>query len=257
MRRHGFTLIELLVVVTIIALLVAILLPSLQSAREATRRVVCLSNQRQLTMSGIMYAGENRLIMPHADDDPTHSGHIRFPYSWNIERFVNPIEPYVNKIENVSCPSWPGQTPAQPTSDSPFIPGHEGDYISHILWLPGKDENTDFWLEQRPSAPPVKWTNARSNQIVTADWNIYWQSGINPQLTTFGYTNHGVDGGGEYPGSLTEYVRAVEGSNRTYVDGHGEWVTPAKMGADNGPMTDLPLEARYTHTLPAGRPYWW
>ncbi len=57
--RSGFTLIELLVVVAIIALLIAILLPSLSGAREQTRTVVCLSNMRQLSHGWHMYADDN------------------------------------------------------------------------------------------------------------------------------------------------------------------------------------------------------
>jgi prepilin-type N-terminal cleavage/methylation domain-containing protein/prepilin-type processing-associated H-X9-DG protein len=55
----GFTLIELLVVIAIIALLMAILIPVLQSAREQGQRAVCLSNLRQLTTAWIIYADEN------------------------------------------------------------------------------------------------------------------------------------------------------------------------------------------------------
>lgn len=59
MRREAFTLIELLVVVTIIALLMAILVPSITMAREAARRVVCASNIRQLDAANFVYAGDN------------------------------------------------------------------------------------------------------------------------------------------------------------------------------------------------------
>jgi len=65
MRRHGFTLIELLVVVSIIALLIAILLPSLQQAREAARRAVCLSNQRQISVGVMLYASDNDAAYPY------------------------------------------------------------------------------------------------------------------------------------------------------------------------------------------------
>lgn len=58
-RRQGFTLIEVLVVISIISLLIAILLPALQSAREHGRTVVCLSNHRQLFQGIAMYTHES------------------------------------------------------------------------------------------------------------------------------------------------------------------------------------------------------
>ncbi|MBI1371017.1 MAG: prepilin-type N-terminal cleavage/methylation domain-containing protein [Planctomycetes bacterium] len=59
MRRHGFTLMELLVVISIIALLIAILLPSLTKARDLAKSVACRSNLHQMHITQIGFAVEN------------------------------------------------------------------------------------------------------------------------------------------------------------------------------------------------------
>ncbi len=57
--KKGFTLVELLVVIAIIALLMAVLLPALNKAREMGKRIVCMNNIRQLTVAWNMYADQN------------------------------------------------------------------------------------------------------------------------------------------------------------------------------------------------------
>lgn len=63
-RRPAFSLIELLVAVAVMTLLVSILLPSLNSAREAARRTVCLSNMSHVGVSLFAYAADNKETGP-------------------------------------------------------------------------------------------------------------------------------------------------------------------------------------------------
>jgi prepilin-type N-terminal cleavage/methylation domain-containing protein len=59
MRKKGFTLIELLVVISIIALLLSVIVPSLAKAKEAAKNMICLNNQKQLGLYFQMYADQN------------------------------------------------------------------------------------------------------------------------------------------------------------------------------------------------------
>jgi len=66
-KERGFTLIELLVVIAIIAILMAILMPALNRAREQGKRTACLNNLRQLTMGWILYADDSDDKVVHAN----------------------------------------------------------------------------------------------------------------------------------------------------------------------------------------------
>lgn len=63
-NRLGFTLIELLVVIAIIALLLSIVLPALNKAKEYARKTICSNNQRQMGLALRIYAEENKGILP-------------------------------------------------------------------------------------------------------------------------------------------------------------------------------------------------
>lgn len=90
--RTGFTLIELLVVVAIIAVLAAMLLPSLQAAKEKSRQAACLSNLRQIGIALASYCGDFNDYAP-----PSMCYNNTLPYeptmgNWNISQ--RPCSPY-------------------------------------------------------------------------------------------------------------------------------------------------------------------
>src|SRR5690242_15314585 len=68
-NRRGFTLVELLVVLTIVAVLVTLLLPAVQMAREAARRVHCANNLMQLSIAVQNYANTHEVLPPGVVDE--------------------------------------------------------------------------------------------------------------------------------------------------------------------------------------------
>lgn len=88
-RRGGFTLIELLTVIGVIAILIALLLPAVQSAREGARRLHCLSNLRQLGMGAQHYAANWECFPP---------GHLATPGFCGETYCVNYISPQVRLL---------------------------------------------------------------------------------------------------------------------------------------------------------------
>jgi prepilin-type N-terminal cleavage/methylation domain-containing protein/prepilin-type processing-associated H-X9-DG protein len=122
-RPCGFTLVELLVVVGIIALLVAILLPVLNRAREAANRAKCLSNMKQIMTALMTYTNDNKgvMIIPPGLDQGVGSAGVSYymanPNAWDgVLRYdVGVFFEYLGKGPEVrerlmTCPTEEGQT---------------------------------------------------------------------------------------------------------------------------------------------------
>ncbi len=105
--NRAFTLVELLVVISIVALLMAIMLPALDKARSLQRQVVCLSQARQINGATAAYATENWGFMPARGAGASWPQHIAPHVSgqaWDLNRDF--VEPYLNARNRIMfCPT--------------------------------------------------------------------------------------------------------------------------------------------------------
>lgn len=148
-RRHAFTLVELLVVISIIATLIGLLLPAVQSAREAGRRNVCTNNLNQLVKAAIQYDGSRQMLPGWRNKHPNSSiTDIGVPW---------PIVLLPNLERNDVYRSWEQATAAAgglPGSPDPFLsfmtcPGTPADSSDAVTSYVGNAGSTIFDATKR------------------------------------------------------------------------------------------------------------
>jgi prepilin-type N-terminal cleavage/methylation domain-containing protein/prepilin-type processing-associated H-X9-DG protein len=134
-RTKGFTLVELLVVISIIGMLMALLLPAVQSARESGRSNTCRNNMRNLGLAIVQYEQARDRFPGYRNDlAPTLTGNLNNERSWVFvllpymdhrsvyDQFAAPAAPVDNAtisltLDVTTCPSNPPETVgAGPTS---------------------------------------------------------------------------------------------------------------------------------------------
>jgi prepilin-type N-terminal cleavage/methylation domain-containing protein/prepilin-type processing-associated H-X9-DG protein len=154
-RRNGFTLVELLVVIAIIGVLVALLLPAIQAAREAARRSQCLNNMKQLGIAFLNYeSAKKEFPLATINPDPlappgtpvpginnwapfilpyVEQGNLIVGYDLDVDWWREPNRAIVqNPLALLLCPSTPNQERFQdkPESSPPNKTGYCGDYFT-------------------------------------------------------------------------------------------------------------------------------
>ena len=221
-RDSGFTLIELIVVVGIITVLMALLMPTMQMAREGARRAVCQSNLQGAGAALMNYANNNDSALPQFYG-PTN-------WLWDIPYGVRDAIDNGGMVRNTMyCPSGDFQ-------NADDLWNYKSGYcVTGYFWMITRigTQSNRYWY---PTIYPpkqyhsnIRVTNGESVEIA-ADAVI----SVNGRFT-------GVWGGWEFPGRSNHlrYDKDVAaGGNILFLDGHVQWRDLSQMSIRCQPGND-------------------